>query len=74
MQGYIRKQAKNKALGKHMQHGGVNSFNFHPSPRMVLYLTLNCNNYVVSSLCCSFESFPLVFFQRGAKTNTDVKT
>ncbi|XP_024357672.1 DEAD-box ATP-dependent RNA helicase FANCM isoform X3 [Physcomitrium patens] len=38
VQGYLKKQAKNKALGKHMQHGGVNSFSFHPSPRMVPHM------------------------------------
>ncbi|KAG0581901.1 hypothetical protein KC19_3G018500 [Ceratodon purpureus] len=38
MQGYLKKQAKNKALGKHMQFGGVNSFIFHPSPRMVPHM------------------------------------
>ena len=34
-QGYLKKQAKSKALGKHMHNGGINSFNFHPSARMV---------------------------------------
>ncbi|CAK9205714.1 unnamed protein product [Sphagnum troendelagicum] len=34
-QGYQKKQAKNKTLIKYMQHGGVNTFTFHPSPRMV---------------------------------------
>ncbi|XP_057851783.1 DEAD-box ATP-dependent RNA helicase FANCM [Cryptomeria japonica] len=35
LQGYLQKQAKGKALGKHMHNGGINSFNFHSSPRMV---------------------------------------
>lgn len=35
LQGYLKKQAKGKALGKHMHNGGINSFNFHCSPRMV---------------------------------------
>ncbi|CAK9227859.1 unnamed protein product [Sphagnum troendelagicum] len=34
-EGYQKKQAKNKTLIKYMQHGGVNTFTFHPSPRMV---------------------------------------
>lgn len=35
MKGYMRKQANSKAVKKHMRNGGMNSFNFHPSPRMV---------------------------------------
>lgn len=35
LQGYLKKQAKAKAVGKHMHNGGINSFNFHSSPRMV---------------------------------------
>lgn len=35
LQGYLAKQAKSKALGQHMHNGGVQSFNFHASPRMV---------------------------------------
>ncbi|KAH9305323.1 hypothetical protein KI387_009727, partial [Taxus chinensis] len=35
LQGYLKKQAKGKALGKHMDNGGINSFSFHSSPRMV---------------------------------------
>ena len=31
----MRKQANSKSVRKHMQNGGMNSFNFHPSPRMV---------------------------------------
>ncbi|KAH7281773.1 hypothetical protein KP509_36G062700 [Ceratopteris richardii] len=34
-QGYLKKQAKTKVLGKHMHHGGIHCFNFHSSPRMV---------------------------------------
>jgi hypothetical protein len=41
-QGYQKKQAKNKTLIKYMQHGGVNTFTFHPSPRMVLSSVLIC--------------------------------
>ncbi|KFK23251.1 hypothetical protein AALP_AAs51800U000100 [Arabis alpina] len=32
---YMRKQANGRAIKKHMRHGGMNSFNFHPSPRMI---------------------------------------
>jgi len=31
----MRKQASGRAIKKHMRNGGTNSFNFHPSPRMV---------------------------------------
>ncbi|KAL0360059.1 UNVERIFIED_CONTAM: DEAD-box ATP-dependent RNA helicase FANCM [Sesamum radiatum] len=30
----MRKQANSKAIKKHMRNGGLNSFNFHSSPRM----------------------------------------
>ncbi|KAJ0235600.1 DEAD-box ATP-dependent RNA helicase FANCM [Hirschfeldia incana] len=32
---YMRKQANGQAIKKHMRNGGMNSFNFHPSPRMI---------------------------------------
>ncbi|KAL6492806.1 hypothetical protein OROGR_032565 [Orobanche gracilis] len=35
LKGYMRKQAKGKAIRKHMRNGGMNSFSFHLSPRMV---------------------------------------
>ncbi|XP_024524582.1 DEAD-box ATP-dependent RNA helicase FANCM-like isoform X2 [Selaginella moellendorffii] len=35
IQGYLNKQAKGKAIGKHMMNGGLRSFNFHASSRMV---------------------------------------
>ncbi|KAL3641437.1 hypothetical protein CASFOL_016405 [Castilleja foliolosa] len=35
IKGYMNKQAKGKAIRKHMRNGGMNSFNFHPSSRMV---------------------------------------
>ena len=38
LKGYIRKQAKGKAIKKHMLNGGANSFCFHPSPRMVGFI------------------------------------
>ncbi|KAJ9550475.1 hypothetical protein OSB04_014520 [Centaurea solstitialis] len=33
--GYMRKQANGKTIKKHMLNGGMHSFNFHSSPRMV---------------------------------------
>ncbi|KAK2658484.1 hypothetical protein Ddye_005017 [Dipteronia dyeriana] len=38
LKGYMRKQASSKAINKHMRDGGMNSFNFHPSPRMVPHI------------------------------------
>lgn len=35
LKGYHRKQANSKAVRKHMHNGGVHSFEFHSSPRMV---------------------------------------
>ncbi|XP_017433050.1 DEAD-box ATP-dependent RNA helicase FANCM isoform X3 [Vigna angularis] len=35
LKGYLRKQAKSKTITKHMRNGGINSFSFHPSPRMI---------------------------------------
>ncbi|KAG8378446.1 hypothetical protein BUALT_Bualt08G0138100 [Buddleja alternifolia] len=35
LKGYTRKQANSKNIKKHMTNGGMNSFNFHSSPRMV---------------------------------------
>ncbi|KAK3036008.1 hypothetical protein RJ639_031181 [Escallonia herrerae] len=36
--GYIRKQANSSAIKKHMRNGGMNSFNFHSSPRMIPHI------------------------------------
>ncbi|CAN6472368.1 unnamed protein product [Victoria cruziana] len=38
LEGYLNKQAKAKAVGKHMHNGGTNSFIFHSSPRMVPHI------------------------------------
>ncbi|KAK9270011.1 hypothetical protein L1049_025584 [Liquidambar formosana] len=38
LKGYMRKQANSKAVGKHMRNGGMNSFNFHSSPRMIPHI------------------------------------
>lgn len=38
LKGYMRKQANSKSLRKHMRNGGMNSFNFHSSPRMVPHI------------------------------------
>ncbi|XP_031736810.1 DEAD-box ATP-dependent RNA helicase FANCM isoform X5 [Cucumis sativus] len=35
LKGYMKKQATSKSIKKHMQNGGVNSFNFHASSRMI---------------------------------------
>ncbi|WCJ44258.1 ATP-dependent DNA helicase MPH1, partial [Euphorbia peplus] len=38
LKGYLRKQASSKAIRKHMHNGGINSFTFHPSPRMIPHI------------------------------------
>ncbi|KAL9446342.1 hypothetical protein AB3S75_014081 [Citrus x aurantiifolia] len=38
LKGYMRKQATSKAIKKHMRNGGMNSFDFHPSPRMIPHI------------------------------------
>ncbi|CAL5333513.1 unnamed protein product [Camellia sinensis] len=38
LKGYMRKQANSKAIKKHMRNGGMNSFNFHSSPRMIPHI------------------------------------
>ncbi|GAV57775.1 Helicase_C domain-containing protein/ResIII domain-containing protein [Cephalotus follicularis] len=38
LKGYMRKQANSRAINKHMQNGGMNSFNFHSSPRMIPHI------------------------------------
>ncbi|KAJ0087232.1 hypothetical protein Patl1_07766 [Pistacia atlantica] len=38
MKGYMRKQASSKAIKKHMHNGGMSSFDFHPSPRMIPHI------------------------------------
>ncbi|XP_039012224.1 DEAD-box ATP-dependent RNA helicase FANCM-like [Hibiscus syriacus] len=35
LKGYMRKQANSQSINKHMQKGGIHSFCFHPSPRMI---------------------------------------
>lgn len=35
LKGYMRKQANSRAIKKHMHNGGINSFSFHCSSRMV---------------------------------------
>ncbi|XVF63306.1 hypothetical protein PTKIN_Ptkin09bG0077400 [Pterospermum kingtungense] len=34
----MRKQANSRSINKHMQNGGINSFNFHSSPRMIPHI------------------------------------
>uniref|UniRef100_A0A1D1YNM4 Fanconi anemia group M n=2 Tax=Anthurium amnicola TaxID=1678845 RepID=A0A1D1YNM4_9ARAE len=38
LKGYLRKQANSRAVRKHMHSGGIKSFDFHPSPRMVPHI------------------------------------
>ncbi|GLT75317.1 hypothetical protein SLA2020_470510 [Shorea laevis] len=38
IKGYMRKQANNRSIKKHMQNGGLKSFNFHSSPRMIPHI------------------------------------
>ncbi|KAK3426055.1 hypothetical protein EUGRSUZ_F02585 [Eucalyptus grandis] len=38
LKGYRRKQANSKAISKHMRNGGIASFNFHLSPRMIPHI------------------------------------
>ncbi|CAK7344909.1 unnamed protein product [Dovyalis caffra] len=35
LKGYKRKKANSRAISKHMHNGGINSFSFHSSPRMI---------------------------------------
>ncbi|KAL2329415.1 hypothetical protein Fmac_022842 [Flemingia macrophylla] len=50
LKGYLRKQAKSKTISKHMRNGGVNSFSFHPSPRMVPHVLKPEIQYVELSI------------------------
>ncbi|KAJ4964035.1 hypothetical protein NE237_023974 [Protea cynaroides] len=36
--GYLRKQNNSKAVRKHMRNGGMHSFDFHSSPRMIPHI------------------------------------
>lgn len=38
LKGYMRKQANNRSIKKLMQNGGMNSFNFHASSRMIPHI------------------------------------
>ncbi|KAK4794259.1 hypothetical protein SAY86_012253 [Trapa natans] len=38
MKAYMRKQANSKTIKKHMRNGGIASFNFHSSPRMIPHI------------------------------------
>ncbi|XP_058769697.1 DEAD-box ATP-dependent RNA helicase FANCM-like isoform X1 [Vicia villosa] len=38
LKGYLKKKAKGKTISKHMRNGGINSFVFHPSPRMIPHI------------------------------------
>eukprot|EP01018_Ginkgo_biloba_P026786 Gb_37518 [translate_table: standard] len=66
LQGYLKKQAKGKALGKHMHNGGINSFNFHASSRMVPHSYQPEVQFVEMSI----EKF----VPRGRKPKADIVT
>lgn len=58
----MRKQANGKAVRKHMRNGGMHSFNFHSSPRMVrsfkkifIFLILNSTILLSQPKC-----FPII--------------
>ncbi|XP_043712044.1 DEAD-box ATP-dependent RNA helicase FANCM isoform X2 [Telopea speciosissima] len=38
LKGYLRKQANSKTVRKHMRNGGMHSFDFHSSPRMIPHI------------------------------------
>ncbi|KAL5704225.1 hypothetical protein ACHQM5_022680 [Ranunculus cassubicifolius] len=38
LQGYTRKLGCSNAINKHMRNGGINSFDFHSSPRMIPHI------------------------------------
>ncbi|KAM5574913.1 DEAD-box ATP-dependent RNA helicase FANCM [Rosa sericea] len=38
LKGYKRKLTNSKNVSKHMRNGGINSFNFHSSPRMIPHI------------------------------------
>ncbi|KAF5732139.1 hypothetical protein HS088_TW18G00828 [Tripterygium wilfordii] len=63
LKGYARKQANSTAVKKHMRHGGMNSFNFHPSPRMIPHILKPEVQYVELSI----EQF----IPRGKKLKDD---
>ncbi|XLR14107.1 hypothetical protein HN51_035008 [Arachis hypogaea] len=50
LNGYLRKKAKSKTISKHMRNGGVDSFNFHPSPRMIPHVFKPEVQYVEMSI------------------------
>ncbi|PON76983.1 DEAD/DEAH box RNA helicase family protein [Trema orientale] len=50
LKAYMRKQANSKTVGKHLRNGGINSFNFHPSPRMVPHIYKPAVDYVRFSI------------------------
>ncbi|XP_058189885.1 DEAD-box ATP-dependent RNA helicase FANCM isoform X2 [Rhododendron vialii] len=63
LKGYLRKQANNKSINKHMRNGGMNSFNFHSSPRMIPHIF----KPEVVSIELSIEQF----IPRGKKGKVD---
>lgn len=50
LKGYLKKKAKGKTISKHMRNGGINSFVFHPSPRMIPHVFKPVVQYVELSI------------------------
>ncbi|KAK9162160.1 hypothetical protein Syun_003062 [Stephania yunnanensis] len=63
LKGYLRKQATGKAVKKHMRNGGMNSFDFHSSPRMIPHVCKPDVQFVEMSI----EQF----VPRGKKVKSD---
>ncbi|KAK9095964.1 hypothetical protein Sjap_021461 [Stephania japonica] len=63
LKGYLRKQATGKAVKKHMRNGGMNSFDFHSSPRMIPHICKPDVQFVEMSI----EEF----VPRGKKVKSD---
>ncbi|XP_010543518.1 PREDICTED: ATP-dependent DNA helicase mph1 isoform X2 [Tarenaya hassleriana] len=63
---YTRKQANGRSIKKHMRNGGMNSFDFHPSPRMIPHVFKPEVQFVELSI--------KQFVPRGKKLQEDVGT
>lgn len=61
----MRKQATSKAIKKHMRNGGMNSFDFHPSPRMVR--SSQRKRSVISSTAIVLTTYPLNSIMFGSR-------
>nr|CAD1842023.1 unnamed protein product [Ananas comosus var. bracteatus] len=63
LKGYLKKQASSKSIRKHMNNGGLKSFDFHASPRMIPHICKPEVQFVELSI----EQF----IPRGKKVKTD---